>query len=155
MNLTEVPEEIIFEDMHYLYLESGGPFSESARKLWTEFHSSHFAKLKSNPDNAVKNVCSLYKTKPDYLYRAGASVQSAPATIPEGLLYEHFKGGKYACFLLTGSFEHLPKACGRVFEIVKETNLQLRDSFYIENYLNDPSTTPVEKLQTQILVPIL
>ena len=153
MNLTEVPTELIWPDMHYLFLESSGPFSESAPKLWREFHSKHFPVLKAD-GYPISSVCSLYKLKPEQLYRAGVIVGAAPDTLADGLSYEHVEGGKYACFTLTGSYSNLPQACSRVFTLVNELNFVLRDAFYIENYVTDPTSTPEEASVTQILVPI-
>ena len=95
---------------------------------------------------------SLYRAGPK-IYRAGVSLTATPQQVPEGLAYEKFKGGKYMKFVLTGPYSDLPKASGRVFEIVAEKKIQLRDDYCIENYANDPRTTPEDKLITQILVP--
>jgi DNA gyrase inhibitor GyrI len=38
-------------------------------------------------------------------------------------------------------------------QIISEMKLSLRDDYFIENYLNDPRTTPEAELITQILVP--
>ena len=76
-----------------------------------------------------------------------------PQQVPEGLAYEKFKGGKYMKFVLTGPYSDLPQASGRVFEIVSGKKIQLRDDYCIENYANDPRTTPEDKLITEILVP--
>ena len=67
---------------------------------------------------------------------------------------ETFKGGKYARFVLTGSYSNLGAASGRVFERVKELDLKRRDDFCIESYVNDPKTTPESELVTEILIPI-
>jgi effector-binding domain-containing protein len=56
---------------------------------------------------------------------------------------------------LTGPYADLPQASGRVFEIVSEKQIQLRDDFCIENYKNDPRTTPEEQLITEILIPTI
>jgi effector-binding domain-containing protein len=40
-----------------------------------------------------------------------------------------------------------------VFEIVAEKKIQMRDDYCIENYTNDPRTTPEEQLVTEILIP--
>jgi hypothetical protein len=40
-----------------------------------------------------------------------------------------------------------------VFEIVAEKKIQMRDDYCIENYVNDPQTTPEDQLVTQILIP--
>jgi effector-binding domain-containing protein len=73
--------------------------------------------------------------------------------LPEGLGYTEFSGGKFSRFVLTGPYTNLGKATGRVVEIVSETSLPVRDDYFIENYVNDPRTTPEEQLVTEILVP--
>ena len=89
------------------------------------------------------------------IYRAGFAVSGKPETLPPGFQYEEFQGGKYARFVLTGSYSQLPEACGKVFSIVEKTNLPMRDGFFGENYVNDPNTTPEDQLQTEILIPTI
>ena len=67
--------------------------------------------------------------------------------------YEKFKGGKYSRFVLTGPYSNLPEASGRVFQMAADQKIQTRDDFNIENYANDPRTTPESELITQILIP--
>ncbi len=95
---------------------------------------------------------SLYKVGPK-LYRAGVSLAAEPKNLPEKLTYEKFRGGKYSKFVLTGSYANLPEASGRVFEMVSEKKIQMREDFCIENYANDPRTTPEDQLVTEILIP--
>jgi DNA gyrase inhibitor GyrI len=102
--------------------------------------------------NKITGYLSLYKIAPQ-IYRAGVALAAAPKDLPEGLSYEKFKGGKYSRFVLTGPYSNLPQACGRVFQIVADTQISLRDDFGIENYVTDPRTTPEEQLVTEILVP--
>ncbi len=85
--------------------------------------------------------------------QAWQELAAEPKNLPEKLTYEKFKGGKYSRFVLTGSYSNLPEASGRVFEIVAEKKIQVRDDFYIENYANDPRTTPEDQLVTEILIP--
>jgi DNA gyrase inhibitor GyrI len=87
------------------------------------------------------------------IYRAGFVLDAPPAALPEGLEYEEFNGGKYSRFVLTGPYSNLPEASGRVFELVSESEIKLRDDYNIENYVNDPRTTPEDQLVTQILIP--
>jgi effector-binding domain-containing protein len=47
----------------------------------------------------------------------------------------------------------LPEASRRVFEIAAEKKIEMRDDYCIENYINDPRTTPEEELVTEILIP--
>ena len=87
------------------------------------------------------------------IYRAGAQVDKVPQKLPAGFKHIKFEGGKYARFVLKGSYSQIPEACGKVFAIVKQMNMKVRDGFYIENYVNDPKTTPEADLITEILIP--
>ena len=149
MNLTENPEIVTWPETHYVFVEKIGPFMENAGAAWQQAHT--FVSALSE-HNKITGYTSLYKVGPK-IYRAGVSLAAAPQQVPEGLTYEKFSGGKYMKFVLTGPYSDLPKASGRVFEIVAEKKIQLRDDYCIENYANDPRTTPEDKLITQILVP--
>ena len=94
---------------------------------------------------------SLYKVGPK-IYRAGFGLSAPPVELPEGLAYELFKGGKYSRFVLTGPYSDFPGS-GRVFEIIAQKKVPQRDDFCIENYANDPRTTPEDQLVTEILIP--
>ena len=96
---------------------------------------------------------SLYKIGPK-IYRAGVSLAEGPHDLLHNLKYEHFMGGQYARFVLTGPYSELPKATRRVFEIVSEKKMQLRNDYCIENYVNDPRTTSEAELVTEILMPM-
>ena len=87
------------------------------------------------------------------IYRAGFALLAAPVQPPQGLSYELFPGGKYSRFVLTGPYSDLGPATGRVFELVAELPIAMRDDFCIENYLNDPRVTPPDRLITEILIP--
>lgn len=151
MNLTETPDTVQWPETHYVYLEKIGPFMQNAPAAWNEF-------LKFIPvllaDNQITGRLSLYKLGPQ-LYRAGIAVAAPPASLPEGLRYERFPGGKYSRFVLTGSYSQLGPASGRAFELAGQLGLPLRDDFNIENYVNDPRTTPEDQLITEILFPVL
>ncbi len=149
MSLNETPETVNWPPTHYVFVEKVGPFMANAPQAWQDLH-----KLLPQiaEGNEVTGHMSLYKVGPK-VYRAGVSVAAPPTKLPEGLKYEEFRGGKYSRFELTGSYGQLPQASGRVFEIVAETKLKVRDDYNIENYVNDPRTTPEDKLLTQILIP--
>ena len=151
MKLTEVPEIVTWPETHYAFMEKIGPFQETAPQAWQTMHqliptiSEH---------NKITGYMSLYKVAPK-IYRAGVSLDAAPANLPEGVQYTKFQGGKYSRFVLTGAYSNLPEACARVFEIVADTKIQMRDEFCIENYMNDPRTTPEDQLITEILIPVV
>jgi DNA gyrase inhibitor GyrI len=149
IKLIEVPEVVTWPETHYVFVEKMGPFQETAPQAWQNVHqlvpgiSAH---------NQITGYMSLYKVAPR-IYQAGVSVAAEPVNLPEGVAYSKFKGGKYSRFVLTGPYSDLPQASGRVFEIVSDRKIQLRDDYCIENYANDPHTTPEDQLITEILIP--
>jgi effector-binding domain-containing protein len=149
MNLTETPDILTWPETHYIFLEKIGPFQNTAPQAWQNLHQ---LVPRISEHNQITGYMSLYKVGPK-LYRAGVSVAAAPTNLPEGLEYTPFKGGKYSRFVLTGPYSDLPQASCRVAGIVTDTKLPLRDDFYIENYVNDPRTTPEAQLTTEILIP--
>jgi len=149
LKLTQEPELVNWPETHYVFIEKVGPFQETAGHAWQALHQLVPGILEHN---TVTGYISLYKIAPK-IYRAGVSLSAEPRNLPAGLVYEKFKGGKYSRFVLTGSYSQLPQASGRVFEIVAEKKIQQRDDYNIENYTNDPRTTPEHQLITEILIP--
>jgi AraC family transcriptional regulator len=149
MKLTEEPSIVRWPETHYVFIEKTGPFQDTAPQAWQNLHQLIPA---ISEHNKVTGYMSLYKRGPK-IYRAGVSLAGEPKNLPENLNYEKFNGGKYSRFTLTGPYSNLPEASGRVFEIVSEKNIQVRDDYCIENYVNDPRTTPEEQLVTEILIP--
>jgi len=149
LKLTQEPETVTWPETHYIFIEKIGPFQNTAGQAWQKLHqlvpgiSEH---------NKITGYMSLYKVGPK-VYRAGVSLAAEPKNLSEKLTYEKFKGGKYSRFVLTGSYANLPEASGRVFEMVSEKKIQVRDDYCIENYANDPRTTPEDQLITEILIP--
>ncbi len=149
MKLTQEPEIVTWPVTHYIFVEKIGPFQDTAPRAWQEVHpiapgiSEH---------NKITGYMSLYKAGPK-IYRAGLSLAAEPKNLPANLKYEKFSGGKYSKFVLTGSYANLPEASGRVFEIVTEKKIHMRDDFCIENYANDPRITHEDQLVTEILIP--
>src|SRR6202047_1986579 len=149
MKLTEEPTVVTWPETHYVFVEKIGPFQETAPQAWNSVHPIVPA---ISEHTQVTGYTSLYKVGPK-VYRAGVSVAAEPKNLPAGVRYEKFKGGKYSKFVLTGPYSNLPEACRRVFEIVAEKKISMRDDYCVENYTNDPRTTPEEQLVTEILIP--
>jgi DNA gyrase inhibitor GyrI len=149
MKLTEEPVIVNWPETHYAYIEKIGPFQQTAPQSWQDLHKLEPA---ISAHNQITGAMALYKMGPK-IYRAGFLL-AAPATeLPEGVSYEKFDGGKYSRFTLTGSYSNLPQASGRVWNLVAEKKIPQRDDFTIENYANDPKTTPEDQLVTEILIP--
>lgn len=128
MKLTQKPDILIWPETHYVFVEKIGPFQNNAVQAW---HDLHQLVPRIAEHNEITGYMSLYKAGPK-IYRAGVSLDAAPKDLPAGLTYTMFKGGKYSRFVLTGPYSDLPEASGRVFEIVSETKIQLRDDYCIE-----------------------
>jgi len=149
MNLNEEPDNLTWPETHYVFIESVGPFQETAPKAWQDFHQVLPRLL---GQNKVVRYMSLYKAGPK-IYRAGVALAAPPESLPQELRYEKFAGGKYGRFVLTGPYTDLGAASGRVLQIISEKKIKLRDDYFIENYVNDPRTTDEKDLITEILVP--
>jgi DNA gyrase inhibitor GyrI len=149
MNLTLDPQIVTWPQTHYVFIERVGPFMQNAPQAWQAAHALAPA---LSEHNQITGYLSLYRMEPD-VYRAGFAIAQEPKNLPEGLSYEKFHGGKYSRFVLTGPYTQLPEASGKVWGTVAEKKIPLRDDFAIENYLNDPRTTPEAELLTEILVP--
>jgi predicted transcriptional regulator YdeE len=149
MNLTEQPEIVEWPETHYVFVERTGPFQKIAPEAWQLAYSLR-PLLAEN--NQITGSMSLYRMSPN-VYRAGFVVPERPLKLPLGLTYEIFEGGQYSKFVLTGPYSNLGPATARVFEIVAKNNMMLRMDFCIEHYVNNPQTTPEDRLITEILVP--
>lgn len=145
------PSIVNWPETHYVFVERIGPFQTNAPEAWQELLPLVPAIAEHNK---IIGYMSLYKTGPN-LYRAGVSVATEPKNLPSHLKHEKFRGGKYSRFVLTGSYSNLPEASGRVFQAVAQKKIPVRDDYCIENYTNDPRTTPEEELVTEILVPTI
>jgi effector-binding domain-containing protein len=149
MSLNEEPEIVTWPETHYVFVERVGPFEENAPEAWGALHSVLDG---ISRHNVVTGYMSLYKRGPK-IYRAGVSLSTGPDQLPDGVEYAVFPGGKYSRFVLTGSYAQLAQASGRVFEVVSDKNIPMRDDYCIENYVKDPRQTPVDELVTEILIP--
>ena len=149
MNLNEFPKIVQWPETHYVFVERIGPFQTNAPEAWGRLHSlvGRIAE-----QNHITGYMSLYKVKTQ-VYRAGVSLSGTPVSLPDGVEYMKFAGGKYSGFVLTGPYSDLAEASGRVAAIA--SGMDLRDDYFIENYVNDPRTTPAEELVTEILVPTM
>jgi DNA gyrase inhibitor GyrI len=88
------------------------------------------------------------------IYQAGVALARKPERVPGGLQEKSIRGGRYARFLLTGPYTQIWPAFDRVFRVLAEQKVTLRPEYCIENYLNDPQTTPEDQLKTELLVPV-
>ncbi len=149
MKLTETPEVVNFPETHYVFIEKIGPFMSTAPEAWNTAHPLVPAIAEHNK---ITGYMSFYKRGPK-IYRAGFALEAPPQSLPEAFDYVKFNGGKYSRFVLTGPYSDLPSASGRVFEILAEQGIEMREDFCIEHYVTDPGKTPEDQTITEILIP--
>lgn len=141
---------------HYVYLEKRGPFGEVAPPLWNELQPI-LPRLEKSQIREFLGVSGVDKSSAGedaMIYRAGVSLASEPAKLPGGLQHRAIPSGRYARLVLTGPYAQIWPAFDLVFKTLAEKKIELRPEFCIENYLNDPRSTPEDKLLTEILVPV-
>jgi effector-binding domain-containing protein len=151
MNLTTTPETVYRPETHYIFIEKVGPFQINAPQAWQKLHQLLPA---ISEHNQITGYFALYKME-SQIYRAGVSVAAKPEHLLAGVAYEELPGGKYARLTLIGSYLNLGAATGRAFEIMEEGKVPLRDDYNVENYVNDPRSTPEDQLITEIMFPIV
>jgi effector-binding domain-containing protein len=149
MNLTQEPEIVTWPETQYVFLEKMGPFENTAPQASKTLHplvsgiSEH---------RKITGYRSLYKVQPE-IDRACVSPCGRASKVARRSAIFKIRGGTYSRFVWTGSYSNLPQAGARVFEIVSEKKIKLRDDYCIEHYVNDPRTTPEEQLVSEILIP--
>ena len=156
MNLTTEFETITRPLTHYVFLENNGPFAEVAPLLWDNLIPLLPAIGRDNIRGFL-GLSGIDKTKlgeETMIYQAGVALAQRPGRLPAGVRHRTVPNGKYARFLLVGPYSHIWMAFDRIFKTLAEKKVELRAEFCIENYLNDPRTTPEDQLQTELLIPI-
>jgi AraC family transcriptional regulator len=155
MNLTTQCETVTRPLTHYVFVEKRGPFGEVAPPLWNELQPM-LPRLQGQIREflGVSGVDKSRTGEDAMIYQAGVSLAAEPTKLPAGLQHRAIPSGSYARFVLTGPYAQIWPAFDRVFKTLAEEGVELRPEFCIENYLNDPRTTPEEALRTEILVPV-
>jgi AraC-like DNA-binding protein/DNA gyrase inhibitor GyrI len=157
INLSPKHDMVSRPALHYVFLQKTGPYGEVAPASWNEFFRLQGGAIRPEEIRGVLGRSAVDKDKPGeeaMIYQAGFAVAAKPAAIPKGLQYREIKAGKYARFLLTGSYSQISPAFSQVFRNLSENSVALREDYCVENYLNDPRNTPEEQLVTEILVPV-
>lgn len=155
MNLSEC-ETVTRPLTHYIFLEKRGPFAEVAPPLWNELHPL-LPRLEQSQIREFLGVSGLDKSRAGedaMIYQAGVAIAGEPAKLPAGMQHRAIPSGKYARFVLTGSYAQIWQAFDHAFKTLAEKRVELRPEFCIENYMNDPRVTAEDKLLTEILVPV-
>jgi AraC family transcriptional regulator len=156
MNLTENFEIATRPTTHYVFLEKRGPFAEVAPPTWDEMFPLMAKQVDHKRIKEYLGLSGFDRTwlgEDAMIYQAGVAVSEPPASALQQLQYRKIEGGTYARFLLIGPYPHIWSAFDSIFKKLAERNVELREEYCIENYLNDPKVTPEDQLRTELLVP--
>lgn len=156
MDLTAEFEPVTCPLRHYVFLEKHGPFAEVAPPLWNDLMPL-IQQLDGRQIREFLGLSGIDKTKmgeETMIYQAGVALAQHPEKLPSSMRYRAVPAGKYARFVLTGPYSHVWMAFDRIFKTLGEKKVELRPEFCIENYINDPRTTPEDQLKAELLVPI-
>ncbi len=157
VNISREPEMVTRGDRPFAYLEKRGPFMKQAPQAWKEFWGVARSLAEAGLSNGMVGLSHVDTSKQGdeaYIYQAGMLLDHQPATLQPPLQYRDIPACNYARFLLTGPYHQLAYAYPEAFRILSELKIARRDDFCIETYLNDPSATAEDQLQTEILIPV-
>jgi AraC-like DNA-binding protein/DNA gyrase inhibitor GyrI len=157
LNMNLKPEIISRPVVHYVYRQATGPFAEVAPPTWNQLFPLLAGKFGDDQIREFLGLSTIDKSKQGeeaMVYQAGVGLASKPAEVPKSLEYRKIEAGKYAQFMLTGPYSQIWIAFSQIFRTLSESGVALREGYCIENYLNDPKSTPEDQLLTAILVPI-
>lgn len=156
MNLTKGFEVVTRPTTHYIFLERRGPFAEVAPSTWDQMFpllANQIAQKDIVEFLGLSGIDRSTMGEEGMIYQAGVAVGNPPTSPLKGLQYRKVESGKYARFLLVGPYAHIAPAFDEVFKTLAEKNVELREEFCVENYLNDPKVTPEDQLKTELLIP--
>jgi len=105
------------------------------------------------------HMMGIYKDDPrttpvEALRSAAGLPVSETEPIPAGLIEERIEGGRFACFLHVGPYDKFPAAWAEAVSMFLSSGHRRREGPGLEIYLNDPSNTRPEALQTEIAIPM-
>jgi len=151
VEIKKMPEQRVAAVRHV------GPYNQIGQAFGRLGEIAGPAGLFTNPNAAM---IALYHDDPESTPAdelrsdAGVAVASGVA-LPNELAEHRLPAGRYAKTVHVGSYETLGDTWARFLgEWLPESGERLRDGPSYERYVNDPRTTPKERLITEIYVPI-
>lgn len=95
-------------------------------------------------------------TTPPEKIRYDACITIGPDVVPgEDIDVKDVPAGRYATAILVGSYEGLAETYDGLLEWISQEGLTpTRDRPCLEFYLEDPASTPVSELRTEVCIPL-
>jgi AraC family transcriptional regulator len=150
LKISAKPDFREFPKQSYFYVRRIGDFSVVAQKAWMALHPKAAKSGLVAPRSKFLAVCHNDKGA----YDAGL-IPPKGAKMPVGLKRGILKGGRHAVFSYQGPYMGLGEAWAWVMsEWVMKNGALLRSAPCLEIYVSDATTTPEQKLITEIWIPV-
>jgi len=153
----KTPKIVTLEPKNLIYVALTGAYGsldygKAYEQLWAVIKAQKlFTK-------GIESICISYddpKITEGSLQRSDVCLAiHKPATPQEEVSCKTLAGGKYAVFFYQGSYENLSQVYDTAVRWVIDHQYTLREEPFFEKYLNDARRTPIEKLKTEIYIPI-
>ena len=151
------PKIVTLEPKNLIYIALTGAYGsldygKAYEQLWAVIKAQKlFTK-------GIESICISYddpKITEGSLQRSDVCLAiHKPATPQDEVSCKTLAGGKYAVFFYQGSYENLSQVYDTAVRWVIDHQYTLREEPFFEKYLNDARRTPIEKLKTEIYIPI-
>ena len=153
----KTPKIVTLEPKNLIYVALTGAYGsldygKAYEQLWAVIKAQKlFTK-------GIESICISYddpKITEGSLQRSDVCLAiHKPATPQDEVSCKTLAGGKYAVFFYQGSYENLSQVYDTAVRWVIDHQYTLREEPFFEKYLNDARRTPIEKLKTEIYIPI-
>ena len=153
----KTPKIVTLEPKNLIYVALTGAYGsldygKAYEQLWAVIKAQKlFTK-------GIESICISYddpKITEGSLQRSDVCLAiHKPASPQDEVSCKTLAGGKYAVFFYQGSYENLSQVYDTAVRWVIDHQYTLREEPFFEKYLNDARRTPIEKLKTEIYIPI-
>ena len=153
----KAPKIVTLEPKNLIYVALTGAYGsldygKAYEQLWAVIKAQKlFTK-------GIESICISYddpKITEGSLQRSDVCLAiHKPATPQDEVSCKTLAGGKYAVFFYQGCYENLSQVYDTAVRWVIDHQYTLREEPFFEKYLNDARRTPIEKLKTEIYIPI-
>jgi effector-binding domain-containing protein len=149
-----VGQEVTMTEQPIVYL-SGTANWENAFETIVDSFKKVYAFLEKENIAPTGPPMTIYTSTDDkgFQFRAAVPVAEPPANLPEGIAAAKSPAGKALKYVHRGTYDSLDATYELIANQLDEKGLEAQEVF-VETYLNDPRTTPDDKLAIEVYVPI-
>jgi effector-binding domain-containing protein len=147
-------QEVTLAEQPIVYL-AGNASWENAFATIVDSFKKVYAFLEKEHIAPTGPPMTIYTSTEDkgFQFRAAVPVAEPPANLPESFAAAKSPAGKALKYVHRGTYDSLDATYELITNQLDEKGLEAQDVF-VETYLNDPRTTPDDKLAIEVYVPI-